>query len=240
VKDVAALLRGREPIESDLRSARRTLSLLRQEGYTNRLPYFDLDTEGVTHVYGLSDRALKTLDLQPTAKSFDEHSERTLDHELGVTSFHIGLKKLADERRLTLYWQQRDLKRGIHPDALFALTDPSKPEGRNTHYFFLEIERAKPGRYQGGEPSIMRKLERYGRYFDSDQCAKDWNFRTFRVVVVLPTDERAAFLLRALWARLPHRAFWLTSEQRYRRDLGAPIFFTPKDHMQHSYSLLSL
>lgn len=240
VTDVAALRRGRAPCESDLRSARRTLSLLYREGHANRLPYFDLHTEGVTHVYGLSDRALKTFDFPPTAKSFDEHSERTLAHELGVTAFHIALRKLADQNGLTLYWQQRDLKRGIHPDALFALTDPSKPDGRNTHYFFLEIERTKLGQYRGGEPSIMRKLERYAQYFDSNECARDWNLRTFRVVVVQQTDERVANLLRALASRLPTRTFWLTSESACTRDLGAPIFFTPKDHAHQAYSFLSL
>jgi hypothetical protein len=194
----------------------------------------------VTHVYGLSDRALKTFDFPATAKSFDEHSERTLDHELGITAFHIALKTLADQHGLTLYWQQRDLKRGIHPDALFALTDPAKPEGRNTHYFFLEIERSKLAQYRNGGPSIIRKLERYVQYYDSEQCVKDWNFRAFRVVVIQRTDERAANLLRALSATLPSRIFWLTSEARYKRDLSAPIFVTPKDHAQQTYSFLSL
>jgi len=240
VSDFALLLRNREPNESDLCSVRHSLQRIIAAGYLHREPYFDLKTQGRSYVYGLSQKAIREFHLGTSAKVFDGHSARTLDHELEITSFHIALVRFCHENNFALYWQQKDLKRGIHPDAFFALTDPSKPEGRNTHYFFLEVERSKLGQYRGGEPSIMRKLERYARYFGSDQCVRDWNFRTFRVVVVQQTDERAANLLRALSAKLPYRTFWLTSEARYRRDLGAPIFLTPKDHAQQSYSLLSL
>jgi hypothetical protein len=206
----------------------------------HRISYWRPDTDGKTKVYGLSRSAFASVDFSDGAKPFDGHSERTLDHELEISSFHIALARFAGSHGLTLYWQQRDLKRGIHPDALFALTDPAKPDGRNTYYFFLEVERAKLAQYSSGEPSIIRKLERYARYYDSEQCVTDWNFRTFRVVIVQRTDERVANLLRALSAKLPYRIFWLTSEARYRRDLGAPVFFTPRDHAQQAYSFLSL
>lgn len=242
MEDFALLLRGREPVPPDIRTVQRTCRLLWLQGYLHRLRHYPPDEDGRTWawVYGLTDKALRDFDLTRLAKTFDGHSARTLDHELEITSFHIALVRFCRNNNLTLYWQQKDLKRGIHPDALFALTDPSKPDGRNTYYFFLEVERSKLGQYRIGDPSIVRKLERYARYYDSDQCAKDWNFRGFRVVVVQQTDERVANLLRALSARLPYRTLWLTSETRYRRDLGASIFFTPKDHAQQSYSLLSL
>lgn len=240
MRDAAAILLDPAPDHDHLRSLRRTFLLLWREGFLTRLPHFDLDTEGVNYVYGLSDKALKTFDLGRLAKTFDEHSARTLDHELGITTFHIALKRFCHDNRRTLFWQQRDLKRGIHPDALFALTDPSKPEGQNTHYFFVEIERAKLGQYRTGEPAILRKLERYAQYFGSDQCDRDWNFRAFRVVAVLTTDERAAFLLRVLSERLPHRAFWITSAAYAVDNLAGPVFRTPSDHKQQAHSLLSL
>jgi hypothetical protein len=44
--------------------------------------------------------------LWPLAKTFDEHSQRTLDHQLEISFFHIELKKFAAKNNLRLYWQQ--------------------------------------------------------------------------------------------------------------------------------------
>src|ERR1039457_1986274 len=162
--DVARLIRSREPNDNVKRSVQHTLGLLYKAGLVNRLPYLDFDREsgGVTYVYGLSDKGVKFVEtIWPDAKTFDEHSQRTLDHELEISFFHIALKKFAAKNKLKLHWKQSDLKRGIHPDALFALNDPAKPEGKNTLYYFLEMERAKIGNYVNGEPSIMRKLAKY-------------------------------------------------------------------------------
>src|SRR5713101_797611 len=98
VKDVAQLLRDREPTEADLRTARRTLGLLFKEKLINRLPYFELDTEARSYVYGLSDNGVEHPDVEyPEAKSFDEHSERTLDHELEISYFHMALDKFLND-----------------------------------------------------------------------------------------------------------------------------------------------
>jgi hypothetical protein len=72
----------------------------------SRLPYLDLEREsgGVTYVYGLSDKGVKMCQsLWPQAKTFDEHSQRTLDHELEISFFHIALKKFAVKNNLKLY-----------------------------------------------------------------------------------------------------------------------------------------
>src|SRR5713101_5634486 len=98
VKDVAKLLRDREPTEADLRTARRSLGLLCKEKLANRLPYFELDTEARSYVYGLSDKGVDHPDVEyPEAKSFDEHSERTLDHELEISYFHMALDKFLND-----------------------------------------------------------------------------------------------------------------------------------------------
>src|SRR6202040_1778067 len=58
-------------------------------------------------------------------------------------------------------------------------------EWKDTLYYFLEIERAKIGHYQNGEPSIMRKLAKYRDYYGSDACEREWGtFRQYRVIVV--------------------------------------------------------
>lgn len=237
VKDAARLLRNREPTETDLRNFRRTLALLCKEQLATRLPYFDLSTEGVSYVYGLTARGVR----EYGGKRFDEHSARTLEHELEITFFHMRLQQFATQRSLKLRWYQADLKRGaVHPDALFALTDPSKSAGRNTHYFFLEIERAKIGNYRGGEPSISRKIAKYYQLFDTAGCETVWGFRHFRVIVVLPTEERCGKLRKALQDEYRHQMFWLTAESLYKRDIGARIFVTPQDQEAPSYGFGAL
>jgi hypothetical protein len=58
----------------------------------------------------------------------------------------------------------------INPDAYFAITDTSKPEGKDTPHYFLEIEQAKLGGGKNGEPQIIRKLAKYCAYYNSDGC----------------------------------------------------------------------
>ncbi|HMH13486.1 MAG TPA: hypothetical protein VK578_10295 [Edaphobacter sp.] len=112
--------------------------------------------------------------LWPLAKTFDEHSQRTLDHELEISFFHIALKIFCEKNKLKLYWQKSDLKCTVSPDAMFGITDPAKPDGKNTLYYFLEMERAKIGHYRDGEPSIMRKLGKYYAYYGT-AIQENWN-----------------------------------------------------------------
>ena len=237
VRDAAGLLRSRAPDANDLRTARRTLHLLWKEGLLHRIPYLDLSTEGVCHIYGLTDRAVE----EYGGKTFDDHAERTLDHELTISHFHILVKGLCQQCGWTLYWQQADLKtKTVHPDAYFAITDPAKPEDRNTQHFFLEVERSKVSNYRDGEPSIVRKLAKYYNLFDTAQSEKDWGIRQFRVVVVQRTDERRRNLCHALRARYGHRMFWLTTESLYRDNIGGEIFLTPKDAPLAAYGFLAI
>lgn len=241
--DVAQLIRGRAPNESDKRSVRHTLGLLHTMNLANRLPYLDLDREsgGVTYVYGLSDQGVKFVEsIWPGAKTFDDHSQRTLDHELEISFFHIALKQFCTKKKLKLYWQQSDLKCTVSPDAMFAITDPAKPEGKNTLYYFLEMERAKIGHFVNGEPSIMRKLGKYYEYYGTEKCEKEWlDFRQFRVIVVQRTGERRGNLLKQLNKEFNHRMFWLTDEESYKTNIGGEIFKTPKDFTSKTYDFIT-
>src|SRR5216684_5713869 len=71
-RDVAHLLRNREPNENDLRSSRRTLELLFKQGLVHRIRYIEADRElgGTTHVHGLSDKGTRIAE----GKTFDDHS----------------------------------------------------------------------------------------------------------------------------------------------------------------------
>jgi hypothetical protein len=241
-KEAAELLRNRAISESDARSVRRTLSILHRDGFLYRAPYFDSDHDrgGASYVYGLSakgvDHALRNGYSTPATKTLDEHSVRTLDHELELTAFHVALHRLCSANGLRYLWRQTNLKHTVHPDALFYVADPAHPD--KAFCYFLEIERAKLGNYRNGEPQIFRKLRKYYEYFNSTACEKEWGFRQYRVVVVQRSDGRREGLLKALQEKCSHRMFWLTTELAYRNDIGGAIFKTPKDDVPVAFSFL--
>ena len=240
--DTAGLLRNRAITESDARSVRRTLSILHRDGFLYRAPHFDVSHErgGIAYVYGLSakgvDHALRNAYSTSATKTLDEHSVRTLDHELEITSFHVALHRLCSAKGLRYLWRQKDLKHTVHPDALFYVADPANPS--KAFCYFLEIERAKLGNYRNGEPQIFRKLQKFYEYFNSTSCEKEWGFRQYRVIVVQRTDARREGLLTALRAKCNHRMFSLTTEAAYRDDIGGAIFMTPKDDAPVAFSFL--
>jgi hypothetical protein len=234
VKDVS-LLMGKDPTDdNDRRNVQTSLSLLYKQGITSRLPYFDvaMDLPTRSYVYGLSDRGAKDYG----GKTFDEHSERTLDHELEISTFHMILNMVFPE--LTITWKQSNIKHGINPDAYFSITDKALPEGKNTFHYFLEIERAKIGNIKNGEPSIVRKLAKYYDYYDSNECQKDWGFRTFRVITVVRTADKQYNLCDRL-KDYKHRMFWITTELLVRGNMRGEIFKTPRDFRTTAYSFLS-
>jgi hypothetical protein len=219
------------------------LSILHRDGFLHRLPHLDSGHErgGAGYAYGLSAKgvahALRNGYSTPATKTLDEHSLRTLDHELEITSFHIGLHRLSARQGLRYAWQQTDLKHTVHPDAVFYVADPANPG--KAFCYFLEIERSKLGNYRDGEPQILRKLRAYYDYFNSTGCEKEWRFRQYRVVVVQRTDARREGLLAALRETCGHRMFWLTTEAAYREDIGGAIFKTPKDDTPVAFSFLT-
>lgn len=241
--DAARLLRNRAITPSDARSVRRTLSILHRDGFLYRVPHVDAgrDRGGIGYVYGLSANGVKHAQQSGYAttatKTLDEHSRRTLDHELEITSFHIALHRLCAVRGLRYGWRQTDLKHRVHPDAVFNVEDPARPG--KAFCYFLEIERAKLGNYRNGKPQILRKLEAYYRYFNSTDCERDWGFRQYRVVVVQRSEARRDGLLSAVRKAFCHRMFWLTTEPLYRENIGGPIFMTPKDATPVPFSFLT-
>src|SRR5579862_19626 len=203
--DIAQLLRSRSPNASDLRSVRRTLQILRSENYVHRVSFLAALSESwfPDFAHGLSDHGVKEAIrfgyATAATKTFDEHSHRTIDHELAISSFHIKLAESCKAQGLELFWRQIDLKKTVNPDALFAITDPRQPEGRNTTYHFLELEHSKLGCYRDGTSQLMRKLNAYHPYYDSHACLADWkDFRQFKLIVVLGTEEKQSNFLRDL------------------------------------------
>ena len=172
-KDLVELIFGKHT-ETNKASIRRTLAIPRlgrpysRPGDTASGRNPGRDVGGPTNVWGLSDKAIRNnhlfaaLELYDQVKSFDEHSAWTLDHELEISYFHMALVKKLPRK---LYWQQTGLKRSIHPDAYFALTDPMQPEGKNTFHYFLEIEKGKKT-----FEDLLKKLGRYYDLYDTNKC----------------------------------------------------------------------
>jgi len=133
----------------------------------NRLRYLDLEHDfgGVSNVHGVSDKCVQ----KNSGKTFDEYSERTQNHELQISYFHIAFKRVCNANGLQLHWRQTYHKeKTIHPDALFAITDTTKPENANTNWFLLEIECSTLGKYKDSGPSILPKLAKHHGLFNSE------------------------------------------------------------------------
>jgi len=171
------------------------------------------------YAYGLSDsgvtKAFEDGFATDSTKTFKGHSPRTIEHELMISKFHLGLATLAGSDGWDLRWRQANLKRTVHPDALFAL---------NGRYFFLEIERAKLGNYRDGEPQIVRKLRAYRDYYDSNCCENDFGFRKFSVVTIMRTHDRAANLVSFLrGSGLDKAVFFVSDESRMTTFTSADV-----------------
>lgn len=228
---------GKDPEDdTDRRNVQTTLHLLYQQKIASRLPYFDLEMDLPTrsYVYGLTDKGAK----EYGGKTFDEHSERTLDHELQITQFHLQLTRTFKGPRYRVRWHQSNIKRGgVAPDAYFSITDTTLPPDKNTDHYFLEIERAKIGNIKDGEPSIIRKLAHYYEYYDTPKCEKDWGFRRFRVITVVRTADKQYNLCERMREHYAHRMFWITTEPHVKESIAGEIFRTPKDWTKVGYSL---
>jgi hypothetical protein len=235
-KDLAYILKSDDPSDNDTRTLNRTLNLLRDEGMVysqDIIQYGKTGKKFYPSVHGLRDKAVKELG---EGRSFEER--RAVEHELGLSQFHIDLEDLCEKRGWELYWRQFDLKNGIDPDAYFRITTD-----KGGYHFFLENERQKPS-----HKKQFRKWATYYDYYNSDRCMKEWGFRQYRVVIIEGTEERTAHLLNTL-ATIPqhqpsckwypprngkcdctphlvnHRMFWVTSEDQ---DITGKVFRTPK------------
>jgi hypothetical protein len=109
-------------------------------------------------------------------------SQRTLTHDAAVRDVHLAVEQSCGDHGRELYWQQHRLKRGVNPDALFALTDPSRSSDDSTAYYFLELERWREAGHRHGRSALVLRLHRYANYQGSSECRRDWQrFDEFRV-----------------------------------------------------------
>lgn len=121
----------------------------------------------------------------------------------------------------------------MNPDAVFGLTDSAKQKDSRSHYYFLELEKSRQGHYRDGLSLLMKKVDAYFNYFNSDKCEREWKwFRQFRVILVLRNEQRRRNLLAKLSERYHHRMFWVITEELYKYDIHGRIFQTPRDYLE--------
>lgn len=175
----------------------------------------------------------------PEPRWIDSKSRMTIGHDLEITKYHLALENALQAVSEPLEWAQwrgelLDRFRlgaeevSIIPDAYFRFHNQS---------YFLEIVKAKESEYKNGESNIERKVRCYMAY--PDRFRERYGHKDFRVIFVLPTQERVARLLGKLEDEYPYRRFYLTDEASYQRDILGPIYWTPKDFRDMTYGLLA-
>jgi hypothetical protein len=230
------LLKKSAPHEQ--RGIRRALMLLAKAGLVLRSRHAIDDPNDpflrYQHCYRLSRAGQRAIG---GGQATIEKSPASIDHELAITDFHIALTERTPPTH-RVFWRQTDLKRTVHPDALFAVTNIARPREQSTFYYFLEVEYSRQGHYRAGESGLLAKLRRYSEYRRTELCREEWkHFSDFRVIVVLRTRERQENLLRVLKQRLPTKSIWTTTTEDVQRDSAGPSFRAPPTEGQSATSL---
>jgi len=184
------------------------------------------------YVYFLGEEGAKTAyerGYLPDPHFVKSKSSLLIPHDLEITNFHLALEKAAE---ITEWRQWRgDLKDTVDgetliPDAYFALQGSS---------FFLEVVKSYESEYESGESNIERKLNLYNNY--RNPFREKYGASDFRVLWVLPTQERVLRLLTKIEDRFPYRRFYFTHEELYRKNISGKIWWTPKDFRDATYSI---
>jgi hypothetical protein len=242
------------------RSVRRSLKWLRDSldpvekkdehdikwGYIRSVPWSDPKLNNkfdyTCYVHGVTERGLRLvrqldLDRAGQAKSFQEFNAVSLDHELRIIDLLEALESKLKPLGWELFVEQANIKAStVAPDHLMYLYNPTT--NTRSAPIFLEYERQKRGRYDHGNPQVIRKLEAFTDHYDSELCQKEFGFRKFYVFIVLQSERKAHFLLDDLRQRdLSRRTFMVTSELQCQADFLGKILTTPKSE---TYSLLDL
>jgi hypothetical protein len=220
--DLCTLLRA--DTRTTDRAVRRLVTDLFRRGILSRRIAVDLrsgrprpEYEFVYWLSGAGWRVAEDANLTEAGAAPHRASARGLDHELAITDFHCAVRDFAKANHIEVFWQQSDLRRGVNPDAMFAITDPEKETGADTSYFFLEVERNASSGYEGGRSSLLRRLAKYAAYQGSAECRAEWEwFDEFRVIILVSTEARRQRLCARFPSELAIPMFWLAVE-------GGPI-----------------
>ena len=196
------------------------------------------------HIYALAKAALPILvehgvgDLELLLQRLRTHElkELFLKHEMMIVDIHcilaiavrdgeIGLidwregRELHDTVSVTDHTGVEHLP--VRPDAFFTLEDARRSPGANRAWFFLEADRST-----ATQTRFKEKLRAYWHYLEQGLHAKKYGIKSFRVLTVTLTPERAQNLRDLAAASLPDRAqkyFLFTSLRSFSLESASPI-----------------
>lgn len=238
--------RGEGKRETWERAVRRALDLMERAGYITHGAVYEDNSASRQQVIRRWIHYLTKKGAAAIAAGKVPYYQRkpaSLLHEEAITEFHMGLERaLKSHPLLKLHWLQKDIRKDTNPDAIFGIENTTKPKAQSTYWFFLEIERCRPGNWKDGEDQKLRKLKRYAGYRRSGQLWVDWPFiGDFRVIFREETTERMMNLLKKLAGVLPHRFIWITSKDfLMEKGLLGNAFYAPSDFQERSNSILDL
>jgi hypothetical protein len=103
---------------------------------------------------------------------------------------------------VTFREQGREVTLPVRPDAFLILRDLTRPEGKNTLYFFLEADRSTMSHNR-----MESKLKAYVQYFQQGlHTRKHAGVKLFQVLTVTETPQRAQSLAAAMKDVIPAQA----------------------------------
>lgn len=239
------------------------LTKLYRAGYLDRpleqvRLYYKYDQQGSSPIiYGLGQRGANVLNENgyeitnsEWTRNNREIRERNLLHDLGVANFgvtlNLGIKQRPETKLLFWYQDRQDRakiqdrvivnneKQTLIPDAVFRI---QYEQGRPL--FFLEYYREI---LTNNKRYIEEKLLRYCFYYDHGHHNKKYQAKNFRVITLVPTEERIENLIRLIknlkdCPVLSYR-FWFVTTADIKasepQKIFEPIFRVPVDEGKHS------
>jgi hypothetical protein len=135
------------------------------------------------------------------------------DHMLMVIKVHaaLHLATRGGDIKLADWKHERELKDAVdagggeclpvRPDGFFVLQDTLRPAGQNRANFFLEADRSTTTHAR-----FQKKIKAYWYYFLQERHTKKHGIKTFRVMTITRTQERADELCEAAAKVLPYEA----------------------------------
>jgi len=132
---------------------------------------------------------LKELFLKHTLMVVDTHvalAQATRDNHIKLVAWKQGVE-LFD--RVTIRKPEKTERLPLRPDGFFTLEDTTREVGKNRLHFMLEADRSTTTHER-----FHQKVKAYWHYFNQGLHTKKYGIKSFRVLTVTLTKERASNL----------------------------------------------
>jgi len=140
-----------------------------------------------------------TLKVGDTVKSFEFACRRDdilrmvhFDEILSGVPEAMRKRRRPYEWKVNFQWRKKPVQRGVKPDRIFALEDPTRPADDNRGNLFLELDRGTEiiDATDINQSSILEKLVKYGNTYKLKLHKKLFGMKNFRVLFVITTPSK--------------------------------------------------